>query len=152
MAKLNSLLLLFPSLWITVIHGEKLSTSECAEKGFSTSLLCRSCKSLGDFKLDFLSNECKKCCEEDSDDEQQTIYSFARLEVCGWKLGRFPQIQAFVKSDRVLNHPGLKVEYVRGADPIMHMLDENKQTVETLSIEKWNTDSIDEFLSVRLRK
>lgn len=51
-----------------------------------------------------------------------------------------------------MRHPGLNVEYVRGADPIMHLMDENKQIVETLSIEKWNTDSIDEFLSVRLRK
>jgi len=48
--------------------------------------------------------------------------------------------------------PGLTVKYIRGADPVLKLLDENKQVVETLSIEKWNTDSVEEFLSERLRK
>ena len=59
---------------------------------------------------------------------------------------------AFVKSDRPAQYPGLQVKYVRGADPIIKLMDENKQVVETLSIEKWNTDSVEEFLGEHLKK
>ena len=60
--------------------------------------------------------------------------------------------EAFVKSDRPAQYPGLQVKYVRGADPIIKLMDENKQVVETLSIEKWNTDSVEEFLGEHLKK
>ena len=59
---------------------------------------------------------------------------------------------AFVKSDRPAQFPGLEVKYARGADPVLKLLNEDKEVVETLSIEKWNTDSVEEFLSERLRK
>ncbi|CAH1271253.1 SELENOF [Branchiostoma lanceolatum] len=59
---------------------------------------------------------------------------------------------SFVKSDRPKQFPGLKVKYVRGADPILKMLDHKDQVVETLSIEKWNTDNVEEFLSEKLQK
>jgi hypothetical protein len=40
-------------------------------------------------------------------------------------------IVAFVKSDRPKQFPGLTVRYVRGADPIIKLLDESKNVVET---------------------
>jgi hypothetical protein len=57
-----------------------------------------------------------------------------------------------VKSDRPNQFPGLSVKYVRGADPVIKLLNERKEVVDTLSIEKWNTDSMEEFFSERLRK
>lgn len=57
-----------------------------------------------------------------------------------------------MKSDRPSQYPGLNVKYVRGADPIIKLMDENKQVVETLSIEKWNTDSVEEFLNEHLKR
>lgn len=59
---------------------------------------------------------------------------------------------AFVKSDRPNQFPGLKVRYMRGADPIIKLLDEERNIQETLGIEKWDTDTVEEFLSQRLRK
>lgn len=59
---------------------------------------------------------------------------------------------AFVKSDRVKQFPGLSVRYVRGADPIIKLMDENRVVVETLGIDKWNTDSVEEFFHERLKK
>lgn len=47
---------------------------------------------------------------------------------------------------------GLRVRYMRGADPVIKLMNEERTVVETLSIEKWNTDSIEEFFEERLKK
>jgi len=44
----------------------------------------------------------------------------------------------------------LKIKYVRGADPIIKLLDENNEVKEELAIDKWNTDSVEEFLKMHL--
>lgn len=67
-------------------------------------------------------------------------------------MGRYPQVQAFVKSDKPQQFPGLTVRYMRGADPVIKLLDDDRQVVETLAIDKWNTDSVEEFFKERLRK
>jgi hypothetical protein len=56
-----------------------------------------------------------------------------------------------VKSDRVKQFPGLTVKYVRGADPIIKLLDDDHNVVETLGIDKWNTDSVEEFFLEHLQ-
>ena len=58
---------------------------------------------------------------------------------------------AFVKSDVPKQFPGLTVKYARGANPVIKLLDEDRRTVETLSIDKWNTDTVEDFLRERLR-
>ena len=47
----------------------------------------------------------------------------------------------------MLRYPGLTIKYVRGKDPIIKLLDEDDDVVEELAIDKWNTDSVEEFLS-----
>ncbi|RXG55326.1 15 kDa selenoprotein [Armadillidium vulgare] len=42
------------------------------------------------------------------------------------------------------------LEYVRGADPIIKLMDEEGVVMETLAIDKWNTDSVEEFLTTYL--
>jgi hypothetical protein len=59
---------------------------------------------------------------------------------------------AFVKSDRLKQFPGLAVRYVRGMDPTIKLMDENRNVVEELGIDKWNTDSVEAFFQERLRK
>ena len=59
----------------------------------------------------------------------------------------YPQVSAFIKSDRVKRYPGLTIKYVRGKDPIIKLLDEDDDVVEELAIDKWNTDSVEEFLN-----
>ena len=74
-------------------------------------------------------------------------YSRAVLEVCSWKLGRYPQVQAFIQSDRPNKYPNLKVSYVRGKDPTLVLYDENDDEVESLGIDKWTTDTVEEYLN-----
>jgi len=44
----------------------------------------------------------------------------------------------------------LKIKYVRGADPIIKLLDDDGVVKEELAIDKWNTDSVEEFLTMHL--
>ena len=55
-----------------------------------------------------------------------------------------------MKSDRPSRYPGLTIKYVRGADPVIKLLDDEEDEVETLAIDKWNTDSVEEFLDIYL--
>jgi len=41
---------------------------------------------------------------------------------------------------------------VRGADPIIKLLDEDEEVAEELAISKWNTDSVEEFLDTVMVK
>lgn len=67
-------------------------------------------------------------------------------------MGAYPQVKAFIKSDRPARYPGLTIKYVRGADPIIKLLDDDEDVAETLSIDKWNTDNVEEFLDTVMVK
>lgn len=67
-------------------------------------------------------------------------------------MGAYPQVAAFIKSERPARYPGLTIKYVRGADPIIKLLDEEEEVAETLAIDKWNTDSVEEFLDTVMVK
>ncbi|PIK41743.1 putative 15 kDa selenoprotein-like, partial [Apostichopus japonicus] len=56
----------------------------------------------------------------------------------------------FVKSDRPNQFSNLKVKYVKGADPVLKFLDAQNNVEEVMSIEKWNTDTVEEFLQEHL--
>lgn len=77
-------------------------------------------------------------------------YPKAVLEVCTCKFGAYPQIQAFVKSDRPLKFPNLTIKYLRGLDPQVKLLDDEGNVKEVLSISKWNTDTVEEFFATHL--
>jgi len=47
---------------------------------------------------------------------------------------------------------GLSINYVRGADPTIKLLSDDGDVMEELNIEKWNTDTITEFLSTHLNQ
>uniref|UniRef100_A0A914AJW0 Selenoprotein F n=1 Tax=Patiria miniata TaxID=46514 RepID=A0A914AJW0_PATMI len=123
---------------------------DCFALGLSSNLLCSSCSVLPNHGLESLVPDCQTCCHKDNDAEDQKLYPKAILEVCSCKLGRFPQIQAFVKGERAQNFPNLEIKFKRGADPALKFLNEKNQVQETLSIERWNTDTVEEFLQERL--
>uniref|UniRef100_A0AAY5KHC3 Selenoprotein F n=1 Tax=Esox lucius TaxID=8010 RepID=A0AAY5KHC3_ESOLU len=131
-------------------YGADLSSEACRELGFSSNLLCSSCDLLGEFSLSQIQPVCRQCCQQEAQMETRKLHPGAILEVCGCKLGRFPQVQAFVRSDKPKMFKGLQIKYVRGADPILKLLDDNGNIAEELSILKWNTDSVEEFLSEKL--
>ncbi|KAF4793084.1 selenoprotein F [Turdus rufiventris] len=59
---------------------------------------------------------------------------------------------AFVRSDKPKLFRGLQIKYVRGSDPVLKLLDDSGNIAEELSILKWNTDSVEEFLSEKLER
>ncbi|CAF3973652.1 unnamed protein product [Rotaria magnacalcarata] len=42
------------------------------------------------------------------------------------------------------------VEYVRGADPILNLYNDSDEQVESMGIEKWDTDTLTAFLEENL--
>lgn len=52
--------------------------------------------------------------------------------------------------DTLIKTNVLVCRYVRGADPIIKLMDEDGDVLETLAIDKWNTDSVEEFLNTYL--
>ncbi|KAJ7332531.1 hypothetical protein JRQ81_014711 [Phrynocephalus forsythii] len=60
--------------------------------------------------------------------------------------------QSFVRSDKPKLFRGLQIKYVRGSDPVLKLLDDSGNIAEELSILKWNTDSVEEFLSEKLER
>ena len=80
-----------------------------------------------------------------------SIHGFTQISIHELiSFSHFHPCSAFVKSERVDNFPGLTVKYVRGSDPYITLMNEQRDVVETLSIDKWNTDSVEEFLKEHL--
>ncbi|KAF4519560.1 hypothetical protein B566_EDAN004764 [Ephemera danica] len=110
----------------------EFSAEDCSALGFSkANLLCSSCDTLQDFGLEDLRDHCRQCCHRDESLDFVKRYHSARLEVCTCKFGAYPQIQAFIKSDRPNKFRNLQIRYV-------------------LAIEKWDTDTVEEFLKTHL--
>jgi len=55
-----------------------------------------------------------------------------------------------VKSDRPGKFNNFEVKYKGGQLPQIVLMDEDGLVVDTLSINKWDTDTIDEFLTTHL--
>ncbi|KAG5214942.1 hypothetical protein JEQ12_000518 [Ovis aries] len=72
---------------------------------------------------------------------------------CCWRpcLKRCMQ-ELFLKSVDENWGGSLKSKYVRGSDPVLKLLDDSGNIAEELSILKWNTDSVEEFLSEKLER
>ncbi|XP_037043542.1 selenoprotein F [Bradysia coprophila] len=146
----SSLLCMFG---ICVIVRAEFTTEDCKELGFDkTMLMCSSCEYLDDFGLEQIKDQCKECCQKDDTMPLSKRYAKAVLEVCTCKFGAYPQIQAFIKSDRPKKFHNLSIKYLRGIDPIVKMMDADGNVKETLSIKKWNTDTVEEFFETHLEK
>lgn len=140
---------------INFVHNTKaeFTTEDCTSLGFiKANLLCSSCDQLKDFGLEQLQDHCKECCHQDETAPKEKKYARAVLEVCTCKFPAYPQIQAFVKSDRPAKFPNLQIKYVRGLDPIIKLMDKDGIVKDTVAIEKWNTDSVEEFINTHLEK
>ncbi len=61
------------------------------------------------------------------------------------------QFSAFVKSDKVKQWGiHVQVRHVRGVLPTIRLKDEFGETQQTMNIEKWDTDTVTEFLNTWL--
>ncbi|XP_014230627.1 selenoprotein F [Trichogramma pretiosum] len=144
---LGALLLLVAN----VVRSE-YTAEDCKSLGFNKAvLLCSTCDKFDKFELQEISSQCKECCLKDEDDSSTSKrYPKAVLEVCTCKFGAYPQIQAFIKSDKPNKYKNLQIRYVRGLDPIIKLYDSENKLEDVLDIHKWDTDSVDEFLSTHL--
>ncbi|KAK6113344.1 Sep15/SelM redox domain family protein [Brugia pahangi] len=136
---------------IPLVYSE-LDHQTCQERGFnSESLQCSSCADLPQFHLDELVDDCNSCCRKDYAEMEQEKYPRAHIEICECNLGRFPQAEAFVKSNMVKKWGTcVKVHHVRGTLPTIKLLDAQGEVQKTMNIEKWDTDTITEFLNTWL--
>uniref|UniRef100_A0A914HEH2 15 kDa selenoprotein n=1 Tax=Globodera rostochiensis TaxID=31243 RepID=A0A914HEH2_GLORO len=115
------------------IDEERMSGEDCLLAGLnSDTLKCSACRLLGQFSLEEILTDCLRCCEELKIEEER--FPYAEMHVCDCNLHRFPQIAAFVRSE-MKNQWGGKLK------------SEDGQTHKTLSIEKWDTDTVTEFLN-----
>ncbi|XKL63916.1 hypothetical protein PGB90_006280 [Kerria lacca] len=125
--------------------------NNCFSLGFnSTALKCSSCDLLPKFNLLSIQEDCLKCCQPADEEIAIKKYAKARLEICTCKFGAFPQIQAFIKSNLPNQYPNLQIRYVHGRDPCIKLINDSGEVEEVIAIEKWNTDSVDEFLRTHL--
>nr|AAY66679.1 salivary selenoprotein precursor [Ixodes scapularis] len=130
-----------------------LSADECPALGFrKPDLACASCRGLAAFDLDLLRDGCHRCCAHTQDRDAPKRYPRAVLEVCACKFGHMPQIEAFVRGPKHKRFPKLSIKYLRGADPIIKLMDDRGEVQEELSIKKWDTDTIEEFLLEHLEQ
>ncbi|XP_051170348.1 selenoprotein F [Leptopilina boulardi] len=127
------------------------SSEDCKELGFiKSNLICSTCEKLIEYNLLEAAENCKQCCLKD-DDTQRKIYSKAILEICKCKYTAYPQIEAFINSDLPNNFKNLQIRFVNGLDPMIRLYEDNVK-VDDVDIHKWNTDSVNEFLSTYLSK
>eukprot|EP00118_Oscarella_pearsei_P000263 m.4564 g.4564 ORF g.4564 m.4564 type:complete len:87 (+) comp10952_c0_seq1:258-518(+) len=55
----------------------------CRDLGFSSNLMCSACNELKEFSLEFLEEDCRKCCQKDKvDSVSLKVFASAILEVC----------------------------------------------------------------------
>ncbi|KAI5729249.1 selenoprotein F isoform X2 [Diaphorina citri] len=138
------------SIFTNLVWSE-FTSDDCWSLGLNkANLLCSSCDQLSSFDLNILKDHCLQCCHPGETTTKVQRYAKARLEVCTCKFGAYPQIQAFVKSDRPAQFKNLQIRYVRGLDPIIKLMDKDDNVQEVLAIERWNTDSVEEFLKTHL--
>ncbi|CAN0901530.1 Selenoprotein F [Linum grandiflorum] len=131
---------------------EQLSSRECEDLGFTGLALCSDCHALSEYvKNEELVSDCLKCCNEDSDDSTSKItYSGAVVEVCMRKLVFYPEIVGFIEEDRD-QFPNVKVQYSFNSPPKLIMLDDEGQPKETIRIDNWKREHIQQFLREKVK-
>lgn len=55
-----------------------------------------------------------------------------------------------MKGDRKDKFPSLEIRYKKGASPTLKLLDDTKTVQDTLAIDSWDADTIEEFLTEKL--
>ncbi|KAG7189510.1 hypothetical protein KM043_017201 [Ampulex compressa] len=152
---MNALTYLYVVTCIFMVNNiaAEFSADDCKTLGFNkANLLCSTCSIFNKHNLTQICDNCKECCLKDDgyDSSGSKRYPKAVLEVCTCKFGAYPQIQAFIKSDRPDKYKNLEIKYVRGLDPLIKLMDIDGRVEDILDIHKWNTESVDEFLETHL--
>ncbi|CAG7823455.1 unnamed protein product [Allacma fusca] len=122
-------------LMVSFVRSElSLSDDLCISRGFNrVNLQCSSCLILDDYELKVLKNDCLECCSGDLIDQSSNS-----------------TVQAFIKSDEPGKHPNLQIKYKGGQLPQIVLYEDEGVIANTMSIQKWDTDTIKEFINTYL--
>ncbi|KAG0586037.1 hypothetical protein KC19_2G058700 [Ceratodon purpureus] len=137
-------------LW-SGVEGEVVSEARCDELGFTGLVLCSDCDSLVEYVKDKeLEADCRKCCaEEFENDLSKMKYARAVLEICLRKVMFYPNIQTFI-DEKLSDFPEVSVKYRFGAPPKLIMKDEKGSQKESIRIDNWKTEQIEQFLKQKV--
>ncbi|WOK96486.1 15 kDa selenoprotein-like [Canna indica] len=132
--------------------SERLGAKECEDLGFTGLALCSDCNTLAEYvKDEELVSDCRKCCSEDSDDSiSKMTFSGAILEVCMRKLVFYPEVVAFIEEEKD-KFPYVKVQYAYSSPPKLIMLDSDGDKKETIRIDNWKREHIQQFLKGKVK-
>ncbi|KAE9547956.1 hypothetical protein FO519_008833 [Halicephalobus sp. NKZ332] len=141
--------LILSSIFISLTSAElEMTPEECKEVGFNPETLkCSTCDKLSNFQLEEILTDCQRCCQKEKTEAHER-FPMAQIEICECNLGRFPQVNAFVKSEMKDQWGSkLKIRHVRGILPTVVLKSADGRPQKSLNIEKWDTDTITEFLN-----
>lgn len=97
-----------------------------------------------------LEADCRKCCAEESENAFSKMkYAGAVLEICLRKVMFYPNVQTFI-DDKLIEFPEVDMQYRFGAPPKLIMKDEKGNHKESIRIDNWKTDQIEQFLKEKV--
>ncbi|XP_024394495.1 uncharacterized protein [Physcomitrium patens] len=133
------------------VQGEVLSEATCEDLGFTGLALCTDCDSIAEYVKDKeLEADCRKCCAEESENAFSKMkYAGAVLEICLRKVMFYPNVQTFI-DDKLIEFPEVDMQYRFGAPPKLIMKDEKGNHKESIRIDNWKTDQIEQFLKEKV--
>jgi len=99
LSNFNILTAICKLLIILMVKGDEIDRSQCLSLGFTPDLMCSSCDKLSDFNLDILEDDCRNCCQPDSEDVV-VKWPHAILEICYWALPRYPSLKGNFRSSK----------------------------------------------------
>ncbi|KAH7425378.1 hypothetical protein KP509_11G051100 [Ceratopteris richardii] len=125
---------------------------KCEDLGFTGLALCSDCDALAEFvKDEELVSDCRRCCAQEQEDSISKVsYSGAILEVCMRKLVFYPNVQSFIEDD-LEKYTNIKVQYRFGSPPKLIMLDEDGNDKESLRIDNWKKEHIEQFIKQKVK-
>lgn len=126
-------------------------TEECRSLGFTGLQLCSDCEIMASYvKDEGLKADCLSCCARGKEG-RNTKFSAAVLEVNLKQIGAFPHIDGFVKNKAERFHPGLRLrDYYGAVFPRLILTPEGGGPKQTIQIEGWKTEHVEEFLDDKL--
>ncbi|CAM6026723.1 unnamed protein product [Sphagnum balticum] len=157
MAKTWLLVVLVNTLLVFVSNGiraEMLGEANCEDLGFTGLALCSDCDSLAEYVKDQeLETDCRKCCTPEAEDAiSKVMYARALLEICMRKLAFYPDVQTFIDDRLKQFWEVVDVQYRYGSPPKLILKDENGNHKETIRIDNWKTDQIEQFLVEKVKR
>ena len=68
-------------IWCKETVGSDAGVQFCQQNGFSSNLLCSSCRELEQFSLQPLIEPCNQCCQQDADASQAKQVCFSNVKL-----------------------------------------------------------------------